>query len=125
LLNERSKKKKKTKKNKSVFDDLSAATAVADDGEYIAKVGKILHSLPDPHRLFALYLFRLCAQVVKHSAVNKMSAQNVAVVLAPHLMANPNATPATALRDTSTQTIVTRRIIHSWEHIDPLVARNE
>ncbi len=108
----------------SVFDELSASTAVADDSEYVAQTGKILRGLPDAHRVFALYLFRLCDLVVKHAASNKMSAQNVAVVLAPHLMANPNATPATALRDTSTQTIITRRIIHLWKQIEPLAQKD-
>jgi hypothetical protein len=105
----------------SVFDELVAATAVADDYEYAKQAGKILTALPDAHRVFALFLFRLCALVVKHAAANKMTAQNVAVVLAPHLLSNPKATPATALSDTHSQTLVTRRLIHSWHLIEPLL----
>ncbi len=101
----------------SSFDALTSITAIADNREYVRQAAVHLAMLPDVHRNFLCHLFRLLSLVVKQAAVNKMSAQNLSVCLAPHLLSNPNGTPATTLRDTSTQTLITRRLIELWPEI--------
>ena len=101
----------------SSFEPLAALTALPDDREYARQTAAHLLQLLAPNRDLLRHLLHLLARVTAAAAVNKMSPQNLAVCLAPHLLSNPAATPASTLRDTSTQTLVTRRLIERWPDI--------
>jgi Rho GTPase-activating protein 1 len=101
----------------SSFETLVSFFAITQDNEFARQVAVHIDALPPPHRDFSRYLFSLLALVAKNAEENKMSPQNLAVCLAPHLLSNPKGTHQTTLRDTSTQTNITRRIIEKWPAI--------
>jgi hypothetical protein len=101
----------------SSFEPLAALTTLPDDREYARQAAAHIALLPAAHRDLLRHLLRLLTLVSRNAAVNKMSPQNLSVCLAPHLLSNPAATPSSTLRDTSTQTLVTRRLIERWPDI--------
>jgi len=45
-----------------------------------------LQSLPEPNKSIFFWLCDLCVEVVQHEQLNKMTAQNLAIVIAPNLL---------------------------------------
>jgi hypothetical protein len=59
--------------------------AEAEQPEYLRR---IVNQFPKYNRFVLQYLMQFCKQVVEHAAVTKMSAQNIAIVLGPILVAD-------------------------------------
>jgi len=67
----------------NMLDVADKAAIHACDDE--AAAGRIIAALPEPNQSIMNWLLDLCVEVMQHQAVNKMSAQNMAVVIAPNL----------------------------------------
>lgn len=67
----------------NMLDVADKAAIHACDDE--AAAGRIIAALPEPNQSIMNWLLDLCVEVTQHQAVNKMSAQNMAVVIAPNL----------------------------------------
>ena len=101
----------------SIFAALSDAVNQEKNTDFSREVAILFDQLPEAHRGFVRHFFRLLTAVTAQSEVNKMSPQNLAVCLAPHLLRPETSTPGSALRDVATQTNITKRLIECWSMI--------
>jgi len=99
------------------FNVLAEAVMEEQDVSFARSVAEHLESVPEAHRKFICQLFGLLARVAAEAEVNKMTPQNLAVCLAPHLLRSENSTPSSALKDVATQTNITKRLIQTWPSI--------
>lgn len=72
------------------FDDLKHCSSVDDCKGIVA-------TFPDPERPVFLWLLDLCADFARQSHLNKMTSQNLAIVIAPNLFNLRNVDPMTSL----------------------------
>ncbi|KAF0314648.1 Rho GTPase-activating protein 44 [Amphibalanus amphitrite] len=68
------------------YDDWMAAAHVQDEGQRLQALWQVLHQLPETHYTNLRYLIKFLALLSKNKQVNKMSTQNIAIVMAPNLL---------------------------------------
>lgn len=66
----------------------TVASATEED-----QVSKVLLDFPEPNKTIMLWLLDICADVSENSNVNRMTAQNLAIVIAPNLYYANNLEP--------------------------------
>jgi hypothetical protein len=65
-----------------VFFDVSEQTKVPPQEEVVAALAK----LPEPNLAVTHVILRMCREIAQHSDINRMDAQNLAIVIAPNLL---------------------------------------
>jgi len=83
----------------NLYPAIVKSAQITDNEEKIKYICSLLSSLPRPHRLTAKVLFHFLADVVSNSQVNKMTASNVAIVMAPNLIRDPQESLQNAVND--------------------------
>jgi hypothetical protein len=78
-----------------LLDGVSRDAIQACDDE--AAAGKIVDSMSEPERSLLLWLLDLCVEVSAKAAVNKMSPQNLAIVIGPNLFTAGSENPMASL----------------------------
>ncbi|KAF0308975.1 Rho GTPase-activating protein 44 [Amphibalanus amphitrite] len=68
------------------YDDWMAAAHVQDEGQRLQALWQVLHQLPETHYTNLRYLIKFLALLSKNKQVNKMTTQNIAIVMAPNLL---------------------------------------
>jgi len=78
-----------------LLDDVKVETITGCEAEEHA--GKIVDELSEPNQSIYLWLCDMCIEVSKHSDINKMTAQNLAIVIGPNLFTPQMADPMASL----------------------------
>lgn len=93
------------------FPILSAAMTKTED-MWILDVADHLSNLSQASQHFLRHLMHLFAVVQIGNAVNKMTAQNLAISIGPYILTTGNS--AQALRDASVQGAIVKRLVETW-----------
>ena len=93
---------------------------------YTDNLAKLIASLPECNRRLLKYLLDFMNDVVKNSALNMMSARNIAVVFAPNIIRPLEDTMETALLSPQVSKLLCSMIEYScpafWESVDRYLA---
>ncbi|CAG0916048.1 unnamed protein product [Notodromas monacha] len=74
----------------NLYRDWLKVLDVKEEAEKVAQIKKLVERLPESHRMNLRYLMKFLAHLCQGQEVNKMSSQNVAIVMAPNLMWSPS-----------------------------------
>ena len=69
-------------------------SSIKDKGEMVAEVRDLLDTLPEINRQTIGYLFHMLAEVVKESDHNKMTSDNIGILMSPNLLWDPDSRQA-------------------------------
>jgi len=61
------------------------AQGVIENSQTVKEVGEKVAKFPEPAQSILVWLWDLCVEVAAHSATNKMTPQNLAIVIGPNL----------------------------------------
>ncbi|KAJ7379055.1 Rho GTPase-activating protein 1 [Desmophyllum pertusum] len=70
-----------------LYDTVVTSTSIPDETEKLKEMWHILHNeLPEENFVLLKFLMEFLNEVLEHSAVNKMTAKNLAIVFGPNLV---------------------------------------
>ncbi|KAJ1675805.1 Rho-type gtpase-activating protein, partial [Spiromyces aspiralis] len=81
------------------YPDWMRSTTVADIDDRIQAYRDACSKMPDPHRHTLVFLMHHLHRIAENSAVNRMNARNLAVVVAPNVLHLPKARAGEELMD--------------------------
>lgn len=73
----------------ALYQPMLAAARLTDQSARLQAMWQLIQQLPSVHLLNLRFLVKFLASLTKHSEQNKMSAQNIAIAIAPSLMWAP------------------------------------
>ncbi|XP_037094190.1 rho GTPase-activating protein 44-like [Pollicipes pollicipes] len=68
------------------YDEWMTSARVQEEGARLQALWQVLHQLPEAHYTNLRYLIKFLALLCKNKQVNKMTTQNMAIVMAPNLL---------------------------------------
>lgn len=74
----------------ALYDEWMKANSISDKDARLQSLWQVVKSLPEPNYNNLKYLIRFLAQLSTNSEKNKMSPQNIAIVIAPNLIWPPH-----------------------------------
>ena len=79
----------------AIYDDLVHCAGISNTNDRLTALWKIVNAMPKPHVENLRYLIKFFAKLASNSEINKMSAQNLAIAIAPSLIWCPPSTSET------------------------------
>jgi len=89
------------------YDSFLSAVVEDDDTKTVQNVKQILKTLPEPNRVVIRYLFEFLHRVTQNAEVNKMHANNLAIVFAPTLLRSSDPTSLISSSSDATKLVET------------------
>lgn len=70
----------------TLYEEWMRATSIADTNARLQALWQVVNSLPEPNRDNLRYVVKFLAKLATNSERNKMTSQNIAIVIAPNLV---------------------------------------
>eukprot|EP00742_Colponemidia_sp_Colp-10_P001609 GILJ01001728.1.p1 GENE.GILJ01001728.1~~GILJ01001728.1.p1 ORF type:complete len:613 (-),score=87.26 GILJ01001728.1:2044-3882(-) len=74
----------------------------------------IMVLLPDLNRSVLVYLFRFLSRVAENQSINKMGAENLAVVFSPNILRNGSDDPSLMLKNAESEKLFVKQLIQLY-----------
>eukprot|EP01102_Stenamoeba_stenopodia_P001870 TRINITY_DN11692_c0_g1_i1.p1 TRINITY_DN11692_c0_g1~~TRINITY_DN11692_c0_g1_i1.p1 ORF type:complete len:684 (-),score=223.22 TRINITY_DN11692_c0_g1_i1:11-2062(-) len=101
----------------NLFSSFTKAHAINQDEERVAEVKRLVHQLPPPNYLLLRALITLCAKIARNQEVNKMTPNNISIVICPNVLYSKETSTMSMVEDISSSQNIFVTIIESYRDI--------